>query len=337
VNDFVGSCIIEDNNVDKSTTGILVATQRKRLLKNVSIQRNNVANCTEESISIDAFGNNTSLVPVITKSKIKTVSDWVINSRIVGKVVDLKYLNFVETTPSGYGNSIVNADFVGDPTEYLFLIDSGELEHTNSLIENYEVINYNDGVNGSNTTLRLYIKANFDKSKIREDDEIALLTGAYNCNISDNIVSGAIPASGQPGHGISLWGGGYYCKIKDNVVDGCKQGLNVAGFGSFGLTNPEYFNYAIGNNIDGNTFNNCLIPFEIKNFYGSGKGYANKFNNNNALGGKFEIDSQELFQFNNNILVNCIGKIDGVVSGSSSGNILSNTNVTVTNSEGFEV
>lgn len=320
INDFTGGCVVDNNFVENCTTGILVATQRTRLLKNIKITRNTVERCTEESVSIDSFGNNVDLVPVIVSSYVWNVNDWTVNGNVVGRMVDLQNLYFVTPSPTGYDNMVVDASFVKDATQYLFLVKSGKLEFTNSLIEKYETINYN-----GKSTLRLYLKANFDKSMLSNGDEISLLTGAYNCEISGNIVRGAIPPTSQPGHGISLWGGGYYCKIDGNVVDGCKQGLNVAGFGSFGVTNPDYFNYAIGNTVINNTFNNCSTAFEIRNWFGNRFGFANRFNSNNVFGGRFQVDTQKGFMMTQNILVNCSGSVANDGTSIIEGNLLQNS------------
>ncbi|PRY90634.1 hypothetical protein [Mongoliibacter ruber] len=329
VNDFIGACDVSKNKVKNGTTGIQVATQRRKLLRNVKIRDNEVKNCTEESISIDAFGNNLGLFPVIARTKIENVRDWMKGDFVVGRIIDLQQLIFVQQKDNGGGfeHRTINADQIDDPKNFLFLIESGALELTTSLIERSEVINFE-----GRTTYRLFLKASLDKSKLSKGTEVALFTGAYNCDISGNIVYGAIPASGQPGHGISLWGASFYCNVENNTVDGCKHGMHLAGFGSFGVTNPEFFNYAIGNNIYKNNFNNCERPFDIRNFYGSRFGFANRFNYNNCMGGKFEINTQKMFQFTGNNLVNCEGNIVNVGPGILDKNILLNSIIKITTS-----
>jgi len=291
INSCDNSCTVFKTKVNNSTTGIQIATQRRQLIKNAVIANCEVSGCTEESISIDSFGNNTSLVPVIAKAKVFDAEYWIEHGFKLGSIITLDGLMFVEGNPTdGYKHKSVSPEFVGDCSKYLFVIEGGQLAYQYTEIADYAI---EDG------KIVLYINQFYDAIDLI-GEEIGLHTGALNCVIQGNTVKDARPKTSQPGHAVSLWGASYGCQVLDNKIDNCKQGIHVAGFGSFGLTEPDFFNYTIGNVVDGNKIQRCDESFAFRSFYGNRDGFQNRFTKNNVKGGTYETKNQKLFIFENN-------------------------------------
>lgn len=298
VNAFENLCLILNNDIDgHNVTGIQFATQRRQLMRGAFVIGNKVNGSTEESISLDSFGNNTTLVPVITKSVVESVEDWSEEGFTLGRVVTLKDHKFVELNDPnnvslGYRHRNVDVSFVGDATKFLFVIESGKLEYQYCEISKSEVVN---------GKLKVYLNKYYSPEDLL-NAEIGLHTGCLNFIIEGNTVTNARPETTQPGHGISLWGSTYGCKVLNNTVDNCKQGIHVAGFGSFGVTNPDFFNHSIGNIVDGNLITNCDESYAFDSLYGERKGFRNKFTNNKIKGGTHRVNNQLLFEKENNII-----------------------------------
>jgi hypothetical protein len=250
INEASGYCCIRGNYVENGTTGIFLGSTRNSIIKNVVIESNVVKGCNEESISLDCFGNNTGLCPVISKSYIDSFETDE-NTRIT--TISLKYLYYVETAESGYSASIKDADFL-DPMNYLFIICNGD--HKYSIFEpiSVERIDYT-GDSGLKTTYKISVKGYLPN--LQPNDEVGFYSGFYNCTIRNNVIESAGNTKSNPGHGVSLWGGGYCCKIEGNSIIGCNNGIQMNGFNSFGVYEPAMFNYSLYNTIKGNIIRDC--------------------------------------------------------------------------------
>ncbi|MGY6560294.1 MAG: hypothetical protein ACXIT9_13530 [Nitritalea sp.] len=309
INSFRGSCRIDNNTVrGANITGILIATQRRALIRGAEITHNIVTGCAEESISIDSFGNNVGLVPVICKSYVKKVEPWLVDGKPQGTCVFCEDLVFVEPKKQGggYQHRIVDSEFIGDIRGLLFVIESGNLAYQYTEIMDFAP---------EGQSICLFLTETYTAEDLL-GAEIGVHTGAIDCIIAGNEVRDTQPNANQPGHAISLWGASYGNAVLNNRVDNCRQGIHVAAFGSFGLQRPDFFNHAIQNTVEGNVVTNCKESFAIRTFYGAKKGSGNRFNNNLIRGGTFEIKHQQEFEMLGNVLEDTRGTalfIQGVV------------------------
>ncbi|EIM74844.1 hypothetical protein A3SI_14951 [Nitritalea halalkaliphila LW7] len=295
INSYRGRCLIDSNTVSGANiTGILIATQRRALIRGAEIVHNTVSGCAEESISIDSFGNNVGLVPVICKSYVQKVAPWRVDGVLKGTCVYCGDLFFVEPKKQGggYQHRVVDVDFIGSIKGLLFVVESGNLAYQYAEIRDFAP---------AGQSICLYLSETYTAEEL-EGAEIGVHTGAINCTIAGNEVRDTQPNANQPGHAISLWGASYGNAVLNNRIDNCRQGIHVAGFGSFGLQRPDFFNHAIQNMVEGNVITNCKESFAIRTFYGSKKGYGNRFNNNHIRGGTFEIKHQLEFEMLGNVL-----------------------------------
>lgn len=266
INEASGYCSIRGNYVENGKTGIFLGSTRNSIIKNVIVESNIVKGCVEESISIDCFGNNTSLCSVIAKSYIDTFETDE-NARTT--TINLKYLYYVEGIDSSYKAAIKEADFL-NPLNYLFIICNGE--HKYSIFEpiSVEQIDYT-GESGLKTTYKIIVKGYLPN--LQNNDEVGFYSGFYNCVIRNNIVENAGNNKSAHGHGVSLWGGGYCCKIEGNSIFGCNNGIQMNGFGSFGVYDPAMFNYSLYNTIQNNVIRDCNKAFKFGAIYIPTVGY----------------------------------------------------------------
>lgn len=266
INEALGYCFVKGNKVINGKTGIFVGSTRLSLIKNIVIESNTVTGCNEESISLDCFGNNTALCPVIAKSYIDTFET---DESERTTTINLKYLYYVEKADRGYRAVIEEASFF-DPLKFLFIICNGE--HKYSIFEpiSAEQIYYT-GESGSRTTYRIKLKGYLPN--LQNNDEVGFYSGFYNCVIRNNVVNNAGNNKDVPGHGISIWGGGYCCKIEGNVLYSCNNGIQMNGFCSFGVYEPAMFNYSLFNTIRNNIISDCKTALKLGAVYIPSVGY----------------------------------------------------------------
>lgn len=266
INEASGYCLIRGNHVENSKTGIFLGSTRNSIIKNVIVESNVVKGCNEESISLDCFGNNMGLCPVIAKSYVDTF-EFDENTRTT--TINLKYLYYVEKIDAGYKTAIKEADFL-NPLNYLFIICSGE--HKYSIFEpiSVEQIDYNED-SGLKTTYKIKVKGYLPN--LQNNDEVGFYSGFYNCVIRNNIIENAGNNKSTPGHGVSLWGGGYCCKIEGNSIFGCNNGIQMNGLVSFGVYDPAMFNYSLYNTIQNNVIRDCNRAFKFGAAYIPTVGY----------------------------------------------------------------
>ena len=299
-------CIIEDVSTGEGfNTGIQASANRKSLSIGYKFNGNTIINVLEEGLGFDSYANNLGLIPVIAKSK-------VISS--LENKVKLGDLIFAEKVDGVYKHKKVSPSDITSPKNCVLINEA-----------NYKVIEIIDyRIEGDSFVLDL-------TDSIDVGIEVALVTGFYNCEISNNTIFGKIPESStQPAHAISMWGGGYYNKISNNVINGGRSGLSFSSLGGFGLTSPDFFCHAIGNVIDSNRFNNLQYPFRLTSEYSTKKGFGNKFINNFVDGGEFLINNQIDFEATGNEFKQNKGLIESV-SGKFEGNTLIDTIIEIKN------
>lgn len=321
INEVLGHCVVRGCHVSNSKTGIFLGSTRSSIIKNAIIECNVVTGCDEESISLDCFGNNTGLCPVIAKSYIDTF-EFDEYERIT--TINLKYIYYVEKADRGYRAAIEDADFF-DPLKFLFIICNGE--HKYSIFEpiSAEQISYT-GESGSRTTYRIKIKGSLPN--IQNNDEVGFYAGFYNCVVRNNIVNSAGNNKNTPGVGISLWGGGYCCNIEGNTIVGCNNGIQMVGFCSFGVYAPAMFNYSLYNTIQNNIIRDCQKAIRVGAAYIPSVGYeylrdaytsiiGNKLFNN----GKSDIVYTDVLLITSNIFNRSIIEIENCTNELKSNNI----------------
>lgn len=262
INECSGYCSIKGNYVENGKTGIFLGSTRRSIIKNVIIESNTVKNCVEESISLDCFGNNTGLCPVISKSYVDSVT---LDENARTTTINLRYLYYAKSVTGGYTSDIVDASFF-NPEKFIFIVVNGE--HKFSIFEpiSAEQITYT-GDSGERTTYRVVVKGYLPN--LMPGDEVGFYSGFFNCTIKGNLVENAGQTKASPGHGVSLWGGGYGCKIENNTLIGCNNGIQMNGFNSFGVYTPAMFNYSLYNNIQGNTIRDCAKALKVGAVYAS--------------------------------------------------------------------
>lgn len=252
INESLGSCYIVGNKIENGKTGIFVGASKLSLIKNVIIESNVVKGVFEESISLDCFGNNLALCPVIAKSYIDTFE---VDENERTTTINLKYIYYVEAEGRAYRVSIKDADYF-DPSIYLFIICVGE--HKYSIFDTIyaEKINY-IGESGNKTTYKIKVKGYLPN--LKNNDEVGFYSGFFNCVVRNNIIEGAGNNKMAPGHGISLWGGSYCCSIEGNSILGCNTGIQMCGINSFGIYSPSFYNYTLYNTVKNNVIRDCSV------------------------------------------------------------------------------
>ncbi|MDR7131852.1 hypothetical protein J2X69_004217 [Algoriphagus sp. 4150] len=315
-----GKCEVIGNKSGKGfNTAFQASANREALSVGFKFDLNMVDAVLEEGVGFDSYANSLALLPVITKFYISKI--FKDNGLTVVEIEKLYYIEEVQRG-SVYRNKEVNTShFLSDPSNYLFVIESGEFCYMDFRVLKSETYNLGD-------SLRLFLDTDVVPLA---GTEAALVTGFYKCSASNNWINGVVPRTNQPGHALSLWGGGFHTIISGNTVNGGRSGLNMASLGAFGVEAPDYFCHAIGNRVEKNKFYNTQTAFRITSEYSrTKKGYANQFVGNEAYGGEFLINNQLEFLMRENTLVETTGTIENV-SGVFEGGKLIDTIVTVKN------
>ncbi|UZD22573.1 hypothetical protein PBT90_03960 [Algoriphagus halophytocola] len=315
------TCELIGNTSGKGfNTAFQASANREALSIGYKFDRNTVNEVLEEGAGFDSYANSMNLIPVISKFYISSASK--VNDGVLVEIDSLYFIN--EIIPGKkYQNKKVDADFVGDPRNYLLVLDN---EYKDFKIISSEP--FNDG-----NSLKILIEGDYIPSKGTEG---SLVTGFYKCSISENWINGVVPKTNQPGHALSLWGGGFYNVIKGNTVNGGRSGLNMASLGAFGVESPDYFCHAIGNIIEKNKIHKTQNAFRITSEYSRRKGYANQFIDNEIYEGEFLINNQLEFQMRGNILSGTIGLIENV-EGTMEGGQLIDSIITIKNSPNLKI
>ena len=321
--DCQGFCSIKGNRIENSKTGIFLGSNRDSLIKNVVIESNIVKRCSEESISLDAFGNNMYECPVIAKSYV--------DSMVVGddriSTIRLRSLYYVRTKETGYESAIVDASTV-NPMKCLFIIVDGE--HRYAMFEPLSAtqILYEEG-GEEHTTYEITVRG--DLTGLEEGTEVGFYTGFYNCVVRGNIVDNAGIGYAAAGHGVSLFGGGYGCKIENNVLIGCNCGIQMRGFNSFGVFEPSIFSYGLCNSIKDNTIQYCNEAIRV-GAYPTGydhlkDAYTKIIGNTFLRNGNSNVTNTKSLIFSNNILEKSNVKFSGCEQLYNSNNIILDSEV----------
>ncbi|GMQ31621.1 hypothetical protein [Algoriphagus confluentis] len=322
ISQVLEKCIIQGVTTGKGfNTGIQASSNRKSISKGLQLIDNQIIDVIEEGLGYDSYANNLGLLPVICKSYVSKAQKHGNEYQ-----VELDSLWFIEQQAGGgYGEKRVQADFVGDPTRFLLVVESGPFEYFYSEISSFETFN-------SGQSLKLGLKSK--KLDLAPGTEVALVSGFYQCTISGSKIKGLPNNQGKPGHGLSLWGGGFDNLISDNVVTGGNSGLNLVGLGAFGVNG--YFCHSIGNKVINNEFNGCEIAFHIKTEYSHKYGFEQVFSDNKTSGGTFLINKQRNFTMKGNVLKENRGLIEDV-SGVFEGGRLVDTVIEIKNCPNLKI
>tara|TARA_R110002020_G_scaffold475112_1_gene708651 strand:+ start:35755 stop:37557 length:1803 start_codon:yes stop_codon:yes gene_type:complete len=305
------SCKVKGFTTGKNfNTGIQASSNREAVSEGFDFSNNLIEGVLEEGLGFDSYANNLYQIPVIGVAEVVSSS---------GKSVTLGQLYFIEEVVVGkqYRKKEVSPGFIGTATNYKLVVQD---EYRVA-----DIISYS--VEGNSLTLNL-------SDSVQVGRKVSIVSGFYKCKLHDNEIKGVKPASGQPGHGLSLWGGGFFNTVKNNRVTGSRNGLQLASIGGFGL--DEFFCHSIGNIVEGNFFIGCDTAFLITSENSHRLSSDQSFISNTCEEGGFLIKNQRNLTLAGNVFKGNTGLIENV-SGVFEGGQLIDTVITVKNSPNLSI
>lgn len=261
---------ITSNNVSGGITGIFSGSNRFYTLQNISILGNTVHGQSEEGISFDGFGNNTSLCPIIGQGRI----DSAYNNGGNKTVLKVFLLYRVGTHPADVSDTLRIADRTDWTNFYFSFGDNSDFTGKYYRITAYDT-----------TRNTLTIDTTINKALVDSGWSCSVDAGFFNCTVANNTVYN----SGITG--ISLWLNCFNFNVYGNNIYDCPNGMNIAG----GLMLNLYQTKAWRMNIHDNTFTNCsnwAAKFSSE-FSNTIKQYDNIFKDN-ILNGNTLVQEDQL-------------------------------------------
>ena len=246
------------------------------------VENNQVNGQQEESISIDGFGNNASLIPVIANGTIYSAQ----NDSLGRLVMSLKGM-----TLNGSTAATVSARNDWSNFYFCFGQNSG-MEGAFVKIE---------GVNAAANTVTL--DTIVASSAIKNGGNAGVESGAFYWTIRNNRVSNTLGANNTYGTALSIYLNVFGTLVENNTVTNCAHGINVAG----GIMINGLNTLAYHNIVRNNTFTNCdkygsgnpsedIGVIRFVSYWGTGPlQYNNQFVNNTVNGGRVFIERQRNF------------------------------------------
>jgi hypothetical protein len=291
VNSNTKNVFISNNNITNSNgvTGIFLGSDRDGISTNISIINNNVRGCSEESISIDGFGNNPGLMPpiahatIIAKTKLPSRDEDPTGTTYKRVGFTLSSLQkWVKNGPKefdyGYENSIPEEIALYGMDKYFFFISSGNAAGLYG-----EILDYDAETNTIETNIFDYE----DRIAVDGSCTIEILSGFANVLIKDNHISNnfgtgtGVNETWDTGTGVCIFEGALGVLVEGNKTEGIPKAFwcaNLNGENDIPIYNSNIIfrnNIAIGsrivglkmesssnarginNSIIGNTFINC--------------------------------------------------------------------------------
>ena len=277
---------ISYNTVDNGVTGIFCGSTRENILDGGKITHNIVYGQSEEGISLDGFGNNTGLCPVICQGAVTAA------------------------TNDGNGRIIISNDF------YLRQgIHPNDTTAPTDIADRSDWTTFYYSFVDSTLAGRYYKIYAFDTThKTLTIDTIApaaivpigctgtVDAGFFNIEIAYNTVHDVWGADSTYGTAFSLWLNNFNINLHHNTVYNCANGLNSAG----GLMLNLYVLKSWRANIHDNTFTNCTGGYGINfnSFYTNAyKQYDNILKDNTFTNSTVVINNQVNFTNTGNIIL----------------------------------
>lgn len=283
---------ILDNTIYGGVTGILVESDRLSPIEGGLIQGNQCYGQSEESISLDGFGNNLSEAPVIANGPISIASNNDAGQLVIG-MDDMVYVDDEGATAPA------PLSLRDDWTNFYFSFGQGSgLGGTLAQIVSFDPV-------ANTLTLNLVAPA----SSVTVGGEAGVQAGFFNWIIKDNYIEGTLGANDTYGTAISAYLNVFGTLIEDNVVDDCAHGVNLAG----GLMLSAYDALAYNNVVSDNTFIDCdqygagnpsedIGVIRAPSYYGGPLQYNNQFIDNTVDGGQIFLEEQADFTWQGNVL-----------------------------------
>ena len=269
---------ISYNTVDNGVTGIFCGSWREDILHGGKITYNHVYGQSEEGISMDGFGNNTGLCPVICQGPVtQATNDG--NGRIV-VTNDFHFRQGIHpndtTAPTDIASRSNWTNF------YYSFVDS-------TLAGKYYKIYAFDTTHNT-----LTIDTIAPASIIPIGSTATVDAGFFDMEIAYNTVHDVWGQDSTYGTAFSLWLNNFNTNLHHNQVYNCANGLNSAG----GLMLNLYILKSWRANIHDNTFTNCTGGYGINfnSFYTNDyKQYDNILKNNVFTNSTVVINNQVRF------------------------------------------
>jgi hypothetical protein len=271
-------------------TGLFLASSRKNPIVGPVIEGNIVSGCTEEPISLDGFGNNADLVPVICNGTISSVSNDADGRLVV-----------VSTMVDPDGNAYPVSSRT-DWTNFYFSLGAGT-GHEGTY---YPIYSF-DAVANSITLDSKIIDTTVSVG------EVGVQSGFFNAIIRNNEINNVNSISSS----ISLWLNVFGSVIEYNKIYGGQYGITLAG----GLMLSYMKCMALNNTIRGNVISSCANPLDIESAYTNSLWqYGNTVADNVVYGGIISLDNQKNFTWRDNkVSSGTTFSIDNVLLAADSG------------------
>lgn len=281
------SAEIYRNAIYNGTTGIFLGSNRARPTQNVLIERNYLYGQGEESISLDGFGNNSGLCPVICNGPITAVSNDGNGRLVVG--FTMTYATNDIGTPGTYTVSS-RSDWTN------FYLSFGEGSNLEGVYA--RIVSYDTGASTLTCDLRT------PAANVTVGGDCGVQSGFFHCIVRDNVIQGSVGASNNSATGISVYLNVFGTRVENNTVIGCHQGILIGA----GLMLSTYRTLAYNNVVTKNTLLACgqvaggypTVRFE--SLYGGGPQYGNVFAHNTVKGGRVYLEKQQNMIFKDNII-----------------------------------
>lgn len=273
-------------------TGIFFGSDRAPPIEGVEIHKNLVENFYEEGISLDGFGNNANLCPVIGNGPIAAATNDASGRLVI--TAKLKYHN--GSTPNVDSPLSIRSDW----KSFYWSFNHGS--GLDGLITRIVDFNPSDGSVDGVVWGTLTLDCRESAASVVIGGRGGVQGGFFNCSVTNNILKGARGASDvNYSVGLSIYLNVFNTMISGNRLIDCSKGIQLTG----GTMLSTYDCLAFNNKVVDNFFIGCKdkAAWFVSSYTSTLKQVGNEFRGNTVIGGQLSFNYQSNFVFDgNNIL-----------------------------------